>query len=219
MQRAMLSHSTRHTSYGAGQAWRRRAHSGSAGAHMYNLPNALAMPSGFAFQAQDGLTYTLRRVRAADARLLAEFLPRLSSQTRLMRYMSARPCTPEFVRAEVSRMAAGATGDSYTLLVMDAGGRANSVAAVAELVYDRERGACDVALVVVDNAQRKGIGSLLLRQLLEIARELGLATMHGDMFAENYAMQHLIQSLEVPYTARIQAGEMHIVVSVPTWDY
>ncbi len=57
----------------------------------------------------------------------------------------------------------------------------------------------------MDDAQRKGIGSLLLRQLLQIGQELGLAHLHDDMFAENYATQRLIQALRLPYTATIRA--------------
>ena len=70
----------------------------------------------------------------------------------------------------------------------------------------------EIAIVVADYAQHKGIGSLLLRQLLQIAQELGLTQLHSDMFAENYAIRRLIRALGLPYTATIQAGEMHIVV-------
>jgi len=43
---------------------------------------------------------------------------------------------------------------------------------------------------------------------------LSLTHLHGDMFAENYAIQRLIRALGLPYTATIQAGEMHIIVRV-----
>ena len=112
-------------------------------------------------------------------------------------------------------MMAGATGDSITLIVMEACGGSGAVVAVAELACDRASGTGEVGLVVMDDAQRKGIGSLLLRQLLQIAQELGLTHLHGDMFAENYAMRRLIQALRLPSTATIQAGEMHIIVWVP----
>ena len=65
-----------------------------------------------------------------------------------------------------------------------------------------------------DEAQRKGIGSLLLRQLLQIAQQLGLTYLHGDMLPENYAIQRLIRTLGVSYTATIQAGTMYICVRV-----
>jgi len=153
-------------------------------------------------------------VTPADRELLAEFVRGLSEETRWLRFMTTRPCSPEFVRAEVARMVGGTAGDSVTLIVTEARGGSAAVAAAAELVCDHESSSGEVGVVVMDDAQRKGIGSLLLRQLLQIAQELGVTYLHGDMFAENYAMRRLIQSLRLPYTATIQAGEMHVIFQV-----
>jgi len=177
--------------------------------------NIVSIPTGLAFQTRDGRAYTLRRVRPADAGLLGEFLCGLSAQTRWLRYMTARPCSPEFVHAEVARMVAGSAGNSITLIVTKARDRSEAVVAVAELACTRESGTAEVGVVVIDDAQRKGIGSLLLQQLLRIAQELGLTHLHADMLAENYAIQRLIKALQLSYTATIQSGEMHIIVGVP----
>jgi len=182
----------------------------NAGAH----PDGVSAPLGLAFEARDGLAYAVRRVTPADVRLLDEFMYRLSAKSRRLRFMTARPCSPEFVRAQVSRMLAGAAGSSITLVVTDARGGSGAVA-VAELACNREGGAGEVAVVVMDDAQRKGIGSMLLRQLLQIAQALGLAQLHGDMVAENHVMRGLIRALGLPYRATIESGEMHVVVQVP----
>jgi acetyltransferase len=151
-------------------------------------------------------------VTPADAGLLAEFVRRLSGQTRWLRFMTARPCSDEVVRTEVDRMVAG---NSITLVVTEARGGSSAVVAVAELVYDHKSSTGEVGVVVMDDVQRKGIGSLLLRQQLRIAQELGLTQLHGYLFAENYAMRRLIQAFGLPYTATIKAGEMHVIVPVP----
>ena len=200
---------------GVGEAWSGRGRSKPPRPIASEYRTGVSIPTGLAFQARDGLAYTLRRVTPADMELLAEFVRGLSEETRWLRFMTARPCTPEFVRAQVARMVAGAAGDSITLIVTDAHGGSEAVAAAAELVCDHESSTGEVGIVVTDGAQRKGIGSLLLRQLLRHAQELGLAYLHGDMLAENYAMRRLIQTLRVPYTATIQAGEMHVIVGVP----
>jgi acetyltransferase len=154
-------------------------------------------------------------VTPADAGLLDDLLRRLSPKTRWLRFMTARPYSPEAMRAEVARMVAGSAGNSITLIVTEACDGSEAVAAVAELVYTLEGGAGEVGVVVMDDAQRKGIGSMLLRQLLQIAQELGLTHLHGDMLAENYAIQRCIKALQLSYTATIQSGEMHIIVLVP----
>jgi acetyltransferase len=179
-----------------------------------DIPAVRAIPSRRAFQARDGLAYALRRVTPADAEPLAEFVRGLSDEARWLRYMTARPCSPELVRSEVNRMLAGAAGDAITLVVTQACGGSGTVAAVAELVYNRESGADEAGVVVMDAAQRKGHGSVLLHELLHIAQGLGLTQLHGDMFAQNYAIRRLIQALGLPYSAAIQAGAMHVIVQV-----
>lgn len=174
-----------------------------------------SIAAGLTFQARDGLAYTLRRVTPADVAPLNVFLYRLSDQSRRMRFMTWRPCSPEFVREQVARMVAGAAGSSATLIATDPRGGPGAVAGVAELAYDRASGTGEIGLVVLDEAQRKGIGSELLRQLLQISRGLGLAELHGHMLAENRAIQQLIRGLRLPFTTTTQAGEMRIAVRVP----
>jgi RimJ/RimL family protein N-acetyltransferase len=215
MQLTTLSDQIRLTRDGGGEAWSGHAPSRSPRPNASEHPNGVSIPTGLGFQTRDGLAYSLQRVTLADEGPLAEFMLRLSEQTRWLRFMTARPCSPQVVRAEVARMLAGAAGDSITLVVTEAHGGSGAVAAVAELVCDRESGTGEVGVVVIDHAQRKGIGSLLLRQLLQIAQELGLAHLHGDILAENYAMRRLIQALRLPYSATIQAGAMQILVPVP----
>ncbi len=168
-----------------------------------------------AFQARDGLTYILRRVTPADVGLLNVFLYRLSDRARCMRFTTGRPCSPEFVREQVGRMLAGAAGDSITLIATDPRGGPGAVVGVAELVCDRAHSAGEVGVVVMDDVQRKGIGRVLVQQLLQIAQVLGLAELHGDMYAENRAIQRLVQALGQPFSTAIHAGEMHVVVGVP----
>lgn len=175
-------------------------------------------PAGLALQGRDGLTYVVRRVAAADVGPLNVFLYRLSDRSRRMRFMTGRPCSPEFVRAEVARMVAGAAGRSVTLLVTDAHGGPDGVVGIAELICDRESATGELALVVMDDFQRRGLGGALLRQLLRLAQDRGLADVHGDMYAENRPMQRLVQSLGLPYTAATQAGEMHVIMRVPEQD-
>jgi RimJ/RimL family protein N-acetyltransferase len=196
-------------------AWRGYAPASPPRANAIDDRHGSSIAGGLAFQTRDGLIYTLRRVTPADEGLLGEFTRRLSGQARWLRFMTARPCSPEAVRAEVAHMLAGATGNLIALIVTEARGSSAAVVAVAELACDRESGTGEVGLVVSDDAQRTGLGSLLLRQLLLIAQELGLSQLHGDMFAHNYAIQRLIRGLGLPYDATIRAGEMHVVVHVP----
>lgn len=170
--------------------------------------------AGLAFQTRDGAIYKIRRVRQADADLLEEFLRRLSNQSRQMRFLSPVPGSHAFVRAEAERMVAGSTGSAMTLVATHERDE-SEVIAVAELICDCARLTGEVALVVRDDVQCKGIGRFLLHLLLEIAQEWNLTSLEGDAFAENEPVRRLIRTLQLPCTVSVHAGDMHIVVSVP----
>ena len=95
------------------------------------------------------------------------------------------------------------------------------VAFVAELKYGpqrrlvgvgrfvRDNGNSDnaeIAIVVIDEFQGKGIGSLLLRQLINCARELGVAQLEGSMFAQNTGMAKLLRKTRLPYRFSHESG-------------
>ena len=178
-------------------------------------PSVVSIPTGLAVETRDGLAYTLRRVTPADAGLLDEFLRRLSAKTRWLRFMTARPCSPEVVHAEVARMVAGSTGNAITLIVTEARSGSEAVAAVAELVYTRESGTGESESSLWMMPSGRGSAAMLLQRLLQIAQELGLTHLHGDMFAENDAIRRRIQALQLSYTATIQSGEIHMIIRVP----
>lgn len=55
-----------------------------------------------------------------------------------------------------------------------------------------EPGAAEVAFVVVDAYQGQGIGALLARHLIELARTAGLKRLAADVLPENAAMRKIL---------------------------
>ena len=177
-------------------------------------PTTDSIFTGLAFQTRDGRAYTLRRVTPADAERLAEFLSRLSQQTRWLRFMTPRPFSPELVRAEVTRIVASGA-DSYVALIVTESHDGEAAVAVAELACNHDSATGEIAIVVRDDAQRKGIGSLLMGQLVQLAQESGLTHLHCDMLAENYPMRRVLRGLGLPSTTTIHSGEMHVIIGMP----
>jgi len=80
---------------------------------------------------------------------------------------------------------------------------------VGELVRDRQTPvAGEIGLVVRDDEQRQGIGSVLLWQLVRAAQRRGVTRLHANLLAENRVMRHMLQGLGLPYTATISHGEI-----------
>ena len=71
------------------------------------------------------------------------------------------------------------------------------------------------AIVVRDGWQRKGIGTLLLGQLVRIAHEGGLAHLRADLLADNHPMRRLLYGLGLRSTTTNYRGELSWVARLP----
>ena len=57
------------------------------------------------------------------------------------------------------------------------------------------RSEAELAVLVRDELQAKGLGGELYRRLLTVARDAGLRKVHSNMLSENYEMRALCKSL------------------------
>ena len=154
----------------------------------------------------DGGTVHLRPIRPDDAEALVAFHGGLSQRTRYLRYFSAYPKIPE--------------RDLYRFTHVDHHDR---VAFVAELGgeiiavgrYERmaDTDQAEVAFVVADKHQGRGIGSVLLEHLAAAAREVGIHRFHAVVLAENAAMIRVFRDAGYETTRHVEYGEVTL-----EWD-
>ncbi len=147
---------------------------------------------------KDRTPVTLRLVRPGDKQLLLEAWERLSPESRYRRFLSPkRILTGEELRYlteldHVDHLAIGAA--------LDSGGKTHGLGVARFVRLAGRPDAADVAVTVVDDAQRNGLGRLLLSRLIAAARERGIERFVCDVLATNHAMRALIRSL-VPAAA------------------
>jgi len=72
----------------------------------------------------------------------------------------------------------------------------------------------DIAVVANEDEQRQGIGSALIRQLVEIANVIGITTLGSDMLAENNGARRLIRRLGLPHTTTTRYGETQVTIQL-----
>ena len=140
---------------------------------------------------------TVRRVGPHDGQLLTDLLARLSDRSHWLRYMLPRPRAAEALEREARRMLIGATGDYVTLIALSQPpGQATALAA-GELALDQaEPTSAEIAIVVRDDVQGQGIGTLLGTRLLQAAERLGITTIRADLLAENIRARSQIGGAE-----------------------
>src|SRR5579875_2256846 len=151
--------------------------------------------------AADGGIVHLRPVRPSDADALVRFHAGLSQRTRYLRYFSAYPRIPP---RDLHRFANVDYHDRVAL-VAELGGE---IIAVGRYERDDATDQAEVAFVVADAHQGRGIGSVLLEHLAAAARERGLKRFTAVVLAENSGMIRVFRDAGYEMTRRVEYGEV-----------
>ena len=91
-------------------------------------------------------------------------------------------------------------------LVVCVGEDREEIIAMARYDVEPATNLADVAFVVRDEWQRKGVGALLLSRMREIARARGVAGFTADILLENKAMMRLIQKAATKLEIELDSG-------------
>lgn len=160
------------------------------------------------FSSKSGLAFAVRPVRDSDQQLLIDVLQGLSARTCLLRYFSPMPgLSRETAQREVARMIRHNPNQQITLVATLQTNEAEKVIAVAEITRLSQQTVAEIAVVVSDKYQREGIGSVILKQLIELARSYHISRIQATILAENIPMQRLINKLNLSYTYQTFASE------------
>ena len=156
---------------------------------------------------KDGSTVRIRPVRQGDEPAVRSFLEGLSRQSRALRFWSGA--------ANLERAAAWEVDvdyqDRYGLVATT--GSDGDV--VAEAMYRRiGSDRAEAAFAVADAYQRRGLGTLLLAQLAEAAKQNGIAVLEADVLAENHRMIELFR--RSGFLIRLRAGSGEVKIEVVT---
>ena len=151
----------------------------------------------------DGGTVHLRPIMPSDAKALVEFHGGLSVRTRYLRYFSVYPRIPE---RDLIRFTTVDHVDRVGLIAL----LADKIIAVGR--YERTPGTdeAEVAFVVADAHQGRGIGSVLLEHLAAAARERGIRRFTAVVLAENDAMLRVFRDAGYEASRHIEYGEVSL---------
>jgi acetyltransferase len=144
------------------------------------------------FQAPDGSEITIRPIRPEDAEMEQAFVRGLSDSARYLRFMAS---LKELTREMLVRFTQIDYDREMALVAVIERDGANVQLGVARYVVTPDGEGCEFAIVVADEVRGTGLGSRLLRSLMEAARDRGLRTMEGETMSTNDPMRTLAERL------------------------
>ena len=157
-------------------------------------------PPRVSVQLTDGAEVVLRAATAADAPLVAALHARCSPHTRALRSLSTRPV----LTAAVLQQLIGADGSTSVLAMTTDGGAA---VGLANLVGTGP-GTAEVALLVEDLWQGRGVGTALARNLVELGRSDQLTEFTAVSRAGNGALTRVLRRAGLRPRGRLEGGAL-----------
>ncbi|MCW2940302.1 MAG: GCN5-related N-acetyltransferase, partial [Actinomycetia bacterium] len=128
----------------------------------------------------------VRPLDRSDGEAVRAMHERSSLESRRLRYFSAKPYLPRRVLDQIAERAHG--------LTLVAEGPDGSVLALAHLMHVLDPGVAELAFLVEDDWQGRGLGRALTEVLLVLGRERGLVELRATVLSENGRMRRLLTS-------------------------
>src|SRR5262245_7336472 len=156
---------------------------------------------------RDGLMLRVRAAHQADRQELIEMFSRCSTQTIRYRFLHLVKALPE----ELLNQITGENEPGTVALVVAQGAGTERIIAVGLYSADRETpGVAEVSFLVEDAMQRRGIGTILLDNLAELARNSGIARFSADVMADNRTMLSVFRKAGYGASATTHYGDTHL---------
>lgn len=155
---------------------------------------------------KDGSPVIVRPIRPEDEPLIARFHSTLSDQSVYFRYFHYINLTQRVSHERLTRICFN-DYDRQMALVAEAGGEILGAARFTRL---RATQSAEFAMVISDRCQRRGLGQLLLGQLVDVARREGLESLTGETLPENRPMIGLARKLGFQAQENLEEGTVKL---------
>lgn len=148
---------------------------------------------------RDGSLAHVRPVSPKDQTLLVHFIRNLSHETLYLRFL-------HFVKPEEAVKAMSPKAGQFALLAL----REDKV--IGHAIYTKTLpNKAELAVVVMDEFQEKGLGTILLGQLAQAAATEGISEFEADVATENARMLKVLRGLGFPTILKSVPGFIRVI--------
>ena len=156
---------------------------------------------------KDGTTIALRPIRPQDEPELTRLYARLSPESAYQRFFTVMARLPP----NWTRILANVDYDRRMAIV--AVGPQGKLIAVARYDYDETAQEAEIAIVVQDRWQGKGLGTSLMTKLLSYAEAKGIRRFRAYVLAENRRMLDMLARLSQVLERRTERGVTSLLLA------
>ena len=139
----------------------------------------------------DGRRLLVRPIRSSDAPLERAFIENLSPQSRRFRFLASIKTPSEALLKQLTELD-DSKEVAFIAVTLDLANSCQVAAARFSAQPDRT---AEIAVVVDDRWQRKGLATVLLTRLIKAARDRGITRLYSMDAASNHAMRDLAAHL------------------------
>jgi acyl-CoA synthetase (NDP forming)/GNAT superfamily N-acetyltransferase len=174
---------------------------------------AVAYPFQYETEAilKNGSRLKLRPIQREDAEAWLNFVSGLSLRTEHLRFHGAGR---KWDMEDALRFCTVDYKDSFALVGEVFMEGRWKIVAIGRYYRLPRRNRAQIALVVADDYQGRGIGTKLLEALRQIARDNGITTFEGDVLAENDEMMQVFNDYGFHVTSEFEAGVYHVTFPI-----
>ena len=144
------------------------------------------------FRMEGGEELLLRPIRPEDEPRMEEFHRTLSEQTVFLRYAGLLQLSTRVAHERLARIC---FNDYARELALVAERKDGALLGVGRLTRLRGTQDAEFAILISDLAQKQGLGTELLRRLVDVGRDWGLQRIFADILSGNRAMQTISRKL------------------------
>jgi RimJ/RimL family protein N-acetyltransferase len=160
-------------------------------------------------QLRDGREVLIRAIEPEDGELLSTGLERLSEESRYRRFLGPKT---ELTDAELLYLTHVDHHDHEALIAVEPQGDAVAVARFVRSEKDAE--AADVAVVVADDWQGQGLGTLIMDRLAERAQAEGIHRFTATVLGTNERVLALLRRTGALQSSETEDGETDLEIEL-----
>jgi acetyltransferase len=146
---------------------------------------------------RDGTQVAIRSIRPEDEPLMIAFHEGLSGRSVYMRYFESLSFKARTAHERLSRICFADPQQEAVLVAVhtDQNTGGERILAVGRLSIFGDGKTAEIAAVVTDDYQGRGLGTELLKRLLQVALNQGIHRISAEMLRDNTVMQSILKRL------------------------